>query len=75
MIQPLPSLEAVQEILAPLFPGLMGVRLLALEPERVAAELVVRPDLCTTGGILHGGVVASLADAALALNLSARKSQ
>ena len=58
----IPSVEAVQQILDPVFPGLMGVRLLTLEPERVVAELVVRPDLCTTGGILHGGAYMAFAD-------------
>ena len=62
MTQPLPAPEAVQKILDPLFPGLMGVRLLTLEPERVVAELVVRPDLCTAGGILHGGAYMAFAD-------------
>lgn len=57
-----PSVEAVQQILDPLFPGLMGVRIVALEPERVIAELAVRPDLCTTGGILHGGAYMAFAD-------------
>ncbi|MDR6537330.1 PaaI family thioesterase [Variovorax soli] len=58
----LPSPRAVQQILDPLFPGLMGVRLVTLEPERVVAELVVRPDLCTAGGILHGGAYMAFAD-------------
>jgi 1,4-dihydroxy-2-naphthoyl-CoA hydrolase len=58
----IPSVEAVQQILDPVFPGLMGVRLLTLEPERVVAELVVRPDLCTAGGILHGGAYMAFAD-------------
>ncbi len=56
------SLEALQEMMAPLFPGLMGVRLLEVTPERVRAELVVRPDLCTAGGILHGGACMAFAD-------------
>ncbi|CAN7285418.1 MULTISPECIES: PaaI family thioesterase [unclassified Variovorax] len=60
--QPLPSVEAVQHILNPLFPGLMGVRIVALEAERVVAELAVRPDLCTTGAILHGGAYMAFAD-------------
>lgn len=55
-------LESVQEILDPLFPGLMGVRLLELDQERVVAELFVRPDLCTAGGILHGGACMAFAD-------------
>jgi 1,4-dihydroxy-2-naphthoyl-CoA hydrolase len=62
MASPIPSIEDVQRILDPLFPGLMGVRLLVLEPERVVAELKVRPDLCTTGGILHGGAAMAFAD-------------
>jgi uncharacterized protein (TIGR00369 family) len=62
MTHALPSIEAVQQILNPLFPGLMGVRIVALEAERVAAELDVRPDLCTTGGILHGGAYMAFAD-------------
>jgi 1,4-dihydroxy-2-naphthoyl-CoA hydrolase len=55
-------LESVQKILDPLFPGLMGVRLVELGPERVVAELSVRPDLCTAGGILHGGAYMAFAD-------------
>jgi uncharacterized protein (TIGR00369 family) len=56
------DLAAVQARLDPLFPGLMGVRLTALSPERVLAEMVVRPDLCTAGGILHGGAYMAFAD-------------
>jgi uncharacterized protein (TIGR00369 family) len=52
----------IQALLQPLFPGLMGVRLLEAAPERVVAEMVVRPDLCTTGGILHGGATMAFAD-------------
>ena len=58
----MPSVEQIQQILEPLFPGLMGVRLVTLEPERVVAELEVRPDLCTAGGILHGGATMAFAD-------------
>ena len=53
---------ALQALLDPLFPGLMGVRLTALAPDRVVAEMVVRPDLCTAGGILHGGAYMAFAD-------------
>lgn len=56
------DLATLQQLLAPLFPGLMGVRLTALAPERVVAEMTVRPELCTTGGILHGGAVMAFAD-------------
>lgn len=53
---------ALQALLQPLFPGLMGVRLVEVRPERVLAEMVVRPDLCTSGGILHGGAYMAFAD-------------
>jgi uncharacterized protein (TIGR00369 family) len=56
------SLETLQQILDPLFPGLMGVRLVEVAPERVVGEIVVRADLCTTGGILHGGACMAFAD-------------
>lgn len=52
----------IQQALAPLFPGLMGVTLTEASPERVVATLAVRPDLCTTGAILHGGAVMAFAD-------------
>ena len=56
------TVEAMQKLLGPLFPGLMGVELLELSPERVLARLKVRPDLCTAGGILHGGAYMAFAD-------------
>ena len=52
----------IQQALAPLFPGLMGVTLTEASPERVVATMTVRPDLCTTGAILHGGAVMAFAD-------------
>lgn len=48
--------------LAPLFPGLMGVELTEAAPDRVVAQMTVRPDLCTAGGILHGGAAMAFAD-------------
>ena len=56
------SIASIQQLLEPLFPGLMGVRLVELTPERVVAQMVVRPDLCTAGGILHGGASMAFAD-------------
>jgi uncharacterized protein (TIGR00369 family) len=44
------------------FPKLMGVEVLSAEPKRITARLVVRPDLCTTGNILHGGAIMAFAD-------------
>ena len=56
------DIAAFQKMLEPGLPGLMGLRLLELAPDRVLAELPVRPDLCTIGGILHGGATMAFAD-------------
>lgn len=49
------------------FSKLMGVVILEASAERVVGELLVRDDLCTTGGILHGGAIMAFADALGAL--------
>lgn len=54
--------DQLQARIDPLFPGLMGVKLVECTPERVVAELTVRPELCTAGGTLHGGAYMAFAD-------------
>jgi len=54
--------DSMQALLDPLFPGLMGVRITELAADRVVAAMKVRADLCTTGGILHGGAYMAFAD-------------
>ncbi|HYA34150.1 MAG TPA: PaaI family thioesterase [Candidatus Binataceae bacterium] len=53
----------------------MGIRFISAAPERVEAELTVRPDLCTNPAVLHGGAIMAFADTlgacATFLNLSA----
>jgi 1,4-dihydroxy-2-naphthoyl-CoA hydrolase len=44
------------------FARLLGLRVIEATPERIKAELEVRPDLCTSNGIMHGGAIMSLAD-------------
>jgi uncharacterized protein (TIGR00369 family) len=56
------DVDRLQQLLEPLFPGLMGVRLAEATPERVVATMRVRPELCTAGGILHGGAHMAFAD-------------
>jgi len=53
---------ALQKLIAPLFPGLMGVRIVDAAADRVIGEVDVRPDLCTAGGIMHGGAYMAFAD-------------
>jgi len=57
------DVQTIQSVLDPLLPGLMGVKLLEVSQDRVLAEMKVRPDLCTTGGICHGGAYMAFADA------------
>ncbi len=56
------DLDALQALFAPILPGLMGMRLVEVTPEKVVAEMEVRPELCTVGGILHGGATMAFAD-------------
>ena len=56
------AVEELQKLLEPLFPGLLGVQLTEATPTRVVATMLVRRDLCTAGGILHGGAVMAFAD-------------
>lgn len=58
----LPSPAALQQLLQPLLPGLLGLQLTEVSADRVAATMRVRPELCTTGGVLHGGAHMAFAD-------------
>ena len=66
-------LERLQSYGKGLFAGELGVRFVEATPERVCAELVAEERHCTVPGIVHGGVIMSLADtmggAATSLNL------
>jgi uncharacterized protein (TIGR00369 family) len=44
------------------FTELLGIQISAYEPDEVRATLAWAPELCTSGGILHGGVLMALAD-------------
>jgi uncharacterized protein (TIGR00369 family) len=44
------------------FANTIGVDIIEASPERVVGKLLVRPELCTSGGTLHGGAVMALAD-------------
>jgi uncharacterized protein (TIGR00369 family) len=56
------DLDRLQALIAPLFPGTMGVRIVEASADCVRAELDVVPDLCTAGGTLHGGAHMAFAD-------------
>lgn len=42
--------------------GLLGIEIVQAEREEVRGTLPWRADLCTSGGILHGGALMALAD-------------
>lgn len=45
------------------FSKLMGVEVTEASADAVRGSLLVRADLCTAGGILHGGAIMAFADA------------
>ena len=54
--------QQTQERLKGILPDLLGIELVEVTPDKVLATLKVRPDLCTTGSILHGGTIMAFAD-------------
>ena len=54
-------LERVNSMKMP-FAELKGVSFTEAERDRVVARMVVRPDLCTLGHMIHGGAIMALAD-------------
>jgi uncharacterized protein (TIGR00369 family) len=58
----MPTAEQIQKMMQPLFPGLMGVEIKEATAEKIVATMLVRPDLCTAGGVCHGGALMAFAD-------------
>ncbi len=54
-------MSSTAEMQAP-FADFLGIKLTNISPERVQAELTVRPELATVPDILHGGAIMALAD-------------
>lgn len=44
------------------FTHLVGLKVTEAEPDRIVGEVTVRQELCTTGRIMHGGAVMTIAD-------------
>lgn len=53
---------AIQKIIAPHLPGLLGIEIVEATPDRVVGRLPVKAEICTTGRILHGGGIMAFAD-------------
>lgn len=58
--------ESPTELVRRLMPlcATLGVRVQDYRPEQVELALDWEPELCTSGGMLHGGVIMALADSA-----------
>jgi 1,4-dihydroxy-2-naphthoyl-CoA hydrolase len=52
--------EAIRQLVP--FAAALGVEVIASDPNEVRARVAWSPERCTTAGILHGGVIMSLAD-------------
>ena len=67
------DLERLRQLPLP-FARLLGIEFLTASPERVTAEMLVRPELCTVNSTIHGGAIMAFADtlgaAATMLNLA-----
>ena len=57
------------------FAQLLGIEFISAEADALAARMPIGPDLCTLGGVAHGGAIMSFADtlgaAAAFINLPA----
>jgi uncharacterized protein (TIGR00369 family) len=60
--------EQAQKLAAAMpFSSGLGIEVAKATPEEVVTKLAWKPELCTTGGLMHGGVIMSLADSTGAL--------
>jgi uncharacterized protein (TIGR00369 family) len=68
------DLERLRQLPLP-FARLLGIEFLSASKERVSAEMLVRPELCTVNSVIHGGAIMAFADtlgaAGTVLNLPA----
>lgn len=58
----MPTLAEIENMMRPLLPGLLGITITEATKESVSASMQVRPELCTYGGVLHGGAFMAFAD-------------
>ena len=67
------ELQRLRQLRLP-FADLLGITYTSATKDRVLAEMTVRPELCTSPAILHGGAIMAFADtlgaAATVLNLA-----
>ena len=57
-----PTAEQMTQHLMTLFPGLLGVEIVTVTPDRIVGRMLVRAELATVGATLHGGAYMAFAD-------------
>ncbi len=69
MSDELPSPEDLDAFLRDTMPlsVTLGMRVESIDPEQVVISIDWAPELCTAGGVLHGGTIMALADTAGAI--------
>jgi uncharacterized protein (TIGR00369 family) len=61
MEQSVDFVKLLQERIPP-FSDLIGIKFLEATTEKLVAEMLIRPDLCTTRQTVHGGAIMAFAD-------------
>jgi uncharacterized protein (TIGR00369 family) len=73
MKQPVLSLQQMREVIRGMrFNQLVGIRLVRIHNDGVTIDCKLRPDLMNAHGVLHGGVTATMADAAVGIAVTTR---
>ena len=66
----LPQMSKLIEVMR--FNQLVGIRLVRIHKDGVTIDCKLRPELLNASGVLHGGVTATLADAAVGIAITQR---
>lgn len=56
------NIKLVESVLDSMFPKVLNMRVTEATKDRVVGELTVVEEICTTGHMMHGGAVMSMAD-------------
>ncbi len=73
MKKPVLSLRQMNEAIREMrFNQLLGIRLVRIHKDGVTIDCKLRPDLMNAHGVLHGGVTATMADAAVGIAITTR---
>ena len=71
--KPVLSLQQMREAVRGMrFNQLVGIRLVRIHKDGVTIDCKLRPELMNAHGVLHGGVTATLADAAVGIAITTR---